>query len=60
MSQEQDRSKQHHSENYKPDVIKNYRPATALPNQQPGHGVDGNYIPTTDTAPSSPPPKPKK
>lgn len=47
-------------QNYKPEVIKNYRPATA-PTPQPGHGVDNNYVPTTDSsAPSSPPPKPKK
>ncbi|GEC57549.1 MULTISPECIES: hypothetical protein [Bradyrhizobium] len=59
MSDEKDGS-QPVNQNYTPEVIKNYRPAT-LPNQQhPGHGVDGNYIPTTDTIPSSPPPKPKK
>lgn len=60
MSQEKDRSRPLHTENYKPEVIKNYTPATTPPTQQPGHGVDGNYVPTTDKAPSSPPPKPRK
>jgi hypothetical protein len=55
MSQEQDRKQN-------PAEIRNYIPVTApRPNSEPRpHGVDGNHVPTTDTAPSSPPPKPKK
>lgn len=42
-------------------VQKNYRPSTTTPSVRPaGGGVEGNHVPTTDQAPSTPPPNPKK
>lgn len=38
----------------------NSRPDTTPLHREPGRKIDGNYIPTTDTAPSSPPPKPRR
>lgn len=61
MSDENDHSRHHVTENYKPDAPKNYRPETLPSHPHPtGHGVDGNYVPPTDSAPATPPPKPKK
>jgi hypothetical protein len=64
MSEDKKNLGRHHTaDNYRPDVIKNYRPITAPPDQgQSGrHNVDGNYVPETGSGqPKSPPPKPKK
>ena len=50
----------HLTENYRPDVVKkNYVPQTQAP--LPSKGVDGNYIPPTDSGSSTtPPPNPRK
>lgn len=48
----------HLTENYRPEVIKKNYVRQA---PQPSKGVDGNYVPPTDSAPTpTPPPNPRK
>jgi hypothetical protein len=51
--------RRHLTENFKPDVVP--RPTVKPgPGRVAGHGVEGNYVPTTSEKPSSTPPMPKK
>ena len=62
MSEKQPHQRPNLTENYRPDTLKkNYVPTTPKPPQPAGHGVQGNYVPTTGSSePKTPPPMPKK
>ena len=64
MAEKEKTGSQHIIENFTPTVLKkNFVPVTVKPGpgQAAGHGVEGNYVPTTSSDKSNtPPPMPTK